>query len=343
MRIVPVILCGGFGTRLWPLSTPERPKPFLPLIDPDKSLLAQTLRRIGWYPDAISPMVVCGALHHQQVRSHLREAGWDASPILIESSGKNTAPAILAAVHWLAQKYEDDGLIIVMPADHIITGKQAFLAALDQAVGLAAQDKIVTFGCLPTVPRTEFGYIVPTAPGLAGDVRRFVEKPDEAGARTLIAEGALYNSGIFLFSIRTMLTQAQRLASTLVTQTKRATQKAAQEFTHATCDVFLAPWPDVQAAPIDKVVMEKSDRMAVVPANMGWDDVGSFLALWRHGVRDKQGNVIRGADIELARVTNSLIIADKPIRLVDMDGMVVIDTEIGQLTQPLNNPASSPT
>lgn len=327
--IQPVILCGGAGTRLWPESRGTRAKQFLALTG-DESLFSQTLARTPAGPYFTPPMILCGDAHVATVRSQLgdREAA-----LIVEPMPRNTAAAIALAV----ARADADTLLLVMPSDHVIADLPAFHAAIARGAALAQQDWLVTFGITPDRPDTGFGYIASgdPLPGDAFAVDRFVEKPplDEA-ERMLAAGGYSWNAGIFLF-------RAGRMRDAMLTRC-RAIFEAADRAVAAGMydgDALYADAVQFEKAPsdsIDYAVMEKDDRVAVVPVAMGWSDLGSWQAV--HTLTDKkdiQGNAVSG-DVFLHDSRNNLVRAgNKRVSLVGMRDVAVIVDGDDILIMPL--------
>jgi mannose-1-phosphate guanylyltransferase / mannose-6-phosphate isomerase len=293
-RIVPVILSGGSGTRLWPVSRESYPKQLWPLIS-DRSLLQETaLRAVG--PGFAPPVVVCNHEHRFLIAEQLRAAGIEGARILLEPVGRNSAPAIAAAAVLVAQT-DPDAVLWMMAADAAITDTAALRTALDAAARAARAGYIVTFGMKPTSPETGYGYIEPAGPLPEAEgafaVARFVEKPDAASAERMVKGGRhFWNSGMFLFTARTLLDELQEHAPEILPPVRRAVveQQADLDFIRLGVDAFTA-CPSIS---IDYAVAERSSRAAVVPADIGWSDVGSWSALWDLGAKDASGNVTHG-------------------------------------------------
>jgi mannose-1-phosphate guanylyltransferase/mannose-6-phosphate isomerase len=324
-RIVPVILSGGSGTRLWPVSRETFPKQLWPLIS-DRSLMQETaLRAVG--PDFAPPVVVCNQEHRFLVGEQLRAAGLPAVRIVLEPAGRNTAPAIAAAALLVAEQ-DPDTVLWMLAADHSIADPAALLDALAAAATAARAGRIVTFGICPAGPETGYGYIergdpVPDAPGVY-DVARFLEKPDAATAARLVQGGRhLWNSGMFVFTARTLLEQLALHAPAVLDAVRRsvANRRADLDFIRLEEAAF-------QAAPsisLDYAVAERTDRAAVVPADLGWSDVGSWSALWELGAKDESGNVAVG-DVVLEGAGNCYVRSDGMLAAVVglRDAVVVV-------------------
>jgi mannose-1-phosphate guanylyltransferase len=301
LKITPVILSGGAGTRLWPMSREDRPKQFLPLTA-DQTMFELTLARVADPARYDPPIIVSGAGHAALVDTQL---GHPAAAIILEPCARNTAPAIA-----LAALAAPDAILLIMPSDHVIADVPAFEAAIAAALPLMREGWFVTFGIAPTGPETGYGYI---AVGEAlGDgvhkVARFVEKPDRANAEAMIAGGDhVWNGGIFLFRADMYLGALAVHAPDMLAAAQAAMAGAVRAGSQIrpNAEAFAACPSDS----IDYAVMEKSDRVAVVPVSMGWSDIGSWDALHDFGQKDESGNVIGGDAIALD-TTNTLIRSD---------------------------------
>ena len=302
--LIPLILSGGSGTRLWPLSRELYPKQLLPLVG-DRTMLQETVARVAGLPDLADPIVVCNESHRFMVAEQMRELGVTVQAIILEPVGRNTAPAVaVAALIALDQarkagakagaKADADPVLLVLPADHIIRDVAAFQAAV--AVGRAAAEagKLVTFGVVPDHPETGYGYIRRAAgDGPAYAVQQFVEKPDAVTAQKYVASGDYYwNSGMFMFRARAYLGELKRHAPAMLSACENAVAAATRDldFTRLPKDEFSACPSDS----IDYAVMEKTDSAVVVPLDAGWSDVGSWSALQDARPADAQHNVISG-------------------------------------------------
>lgn len=325
--ITPVILSGGAGTRLWPVSRAGHPKQFLALVG-DTSLFGLTLARIDGLAAVRPPVIVANAAHADLVRAQ----GRDDMTLILEPCARNTAPAIALAALALG---DDAGAMLVMPSDHIITDVPAFHAAIARALPLAAQGWLVTFGIEPDQPHTGYGYIALSAeitPGVQ-QVARFVEKPDEARARAMLEQGGhVWNAGIFLFSPRAYLDALARHQPDMLTATRAAMAQATR------MGNVLGPAADAFAqAPsnsIDYAVMERAGKVACVPVSMGWSDVGSFDSLYELADRDKEGNAVHGP-ARLIDARNCLTHSDGPtVNLVGVEDLIVIATADEVLVLP---------
>jgi mannose-1-phosphate guanylyltransferase/mannose-6-phosphate isomerase len=326
MKIYPVILSGGAGTRLWPLSRAVLPKQLLPLVT-EKTMLQDTILRLAGWPEMAAPLIVCGNEHRFLVAEQLREIGQAPLGILLESVGRNTAPAVAAAALYL-QALDPEALMLVLPADHVITDREAFHGAIASAAQLARDGALATFGVVPTGPETGYGYIrrgTAIAEGAAYQVERFVEKPDLATAEGFLADGSYYwNSGMFLFQAARYLEELRAFQPAMAAASEAAVQHAYRDMDFCRLDekAFAASPADS----IDYAVMEHTQRAVVVPADIGWSDVGSWSALRDVLPQDAAGNVQRG-DVYLDNVSNSLVRAESRIvALVGVQDLVVVET-----------------
>ena len=328
MKIYPVILSGGAGTRLWPLSRAVLPKQLLPLVG-DKTMLQDTALRVANWPGVMAPLVVCGNDHRFMVAEQMREIGITPLGILLEPVGRNTAPAVAAAAHHL-KAIDPEAIMLVLPADHVIENNAAFREAVERAITLVGQGALATFGIVPKTPETGYGYIrrgeqVANC-GECFKVARFVEKPDLETARGFLAEGGYYwNSGMFMFQADRYLAELQQHAPAIAASASQAMKSAYRDLDFCRLDetsFFACP-----SDSIDYAVMEHTRDAAVVPADIGWNDVGSWSALWEVQAKDGQGNAQRG-DVYLDGVKNSLVRAESRIvAVVGVEDLVVVETQ----------------
>jgi mannose-1-phosphate guanylyltransferase/mannose-1-phosphate guanylyltransferase/mannose-6-phosphate isomerase len=332
VRIQPVILSGGAGTRLWPLSRALYPKQFFPLVS-ELSLLQDTARRVSDPALFLPPVVVCNHEHRFIVAEQLREIGLAAREIVLEPAARNTGAACAAAALLLA---EEDPLLLVLPSDHAIADEPAFRAAVEAAAAAAESGALVTFGIAPARPETGYGYIERGAaleyPGCF-KIARFKEKPDAATAAQMLAAGNWsWNSGMFLFRASALLAEMGRFAPEVVATCRAALEKSRRDLDFLRLDeTAFAKCPSIS---IDYAVMEKTDRAAVVPAEMGWSDVGSWTALWETGAQDVAGNVLKG-DVTVSDVRNCYIHSeDRLVAAIGLADMTLVVTDDAVLAAP---------
>lgn len=322
----PVVLSGGSGTRLWPLSRQNQPKQFLSLIG-DHSLFQETILRASTLPGAQHPVIVCSDDHRFMVGEQLQAVGIASGGILLEPVPRNTAPAIaLAALHVLAS--DVDATMLVLPADHLIEDVAAFREAVASALRLGDDGWLVAFGIRPDYAETGYGYIL-SGQALGADgyrIGRFVEKPDLATAERYLDEGGYaWNSGMFLFDAAAYLDELARHAPAIL-----AAARAAYAGGDADLDFIRMGADDFAASPsdsIDYAVMERTDRAAVVPVSCGWSDIGSWSSLWSVAEHDEHGNRHEG-DVIAVDTTGSLVRASdrRLIATIGVEDLVIIDT-----------------
>src|SRR5246500_4408314 len=322
-RIIPLIMCGGAGTRLWPASREGRPKQFLPLFGA-RSTFQDTLVRVS---DALfeRPIVITNAAYRFMVVEQLAELGIEAD-VLLEPARRDSGPAI-AAGGAFAQSRDGEAVVLALAADHVVRDKSAFLAACRQGLVAAEGGLITTFGVKPERAATEYGYINP-GEAVAGEVRaveKFVEKPDQATAEQYIKSGYLWNSGNFMFRAAMLLDEYRKVDAASVENVVNAVGKAGRDLSFVTLepDAFAA----AKAISIDYAVMEKTAHAAVVPVDCGWSDVGSWHAVWELSDKDGEGNAAQGAAVfEDSRncnvATDSALVA-----LEGVDDLVVVATQ----------------
>lgn len=305
--IVPVILSGGEGRRLWPLSSPDRPKQFLRLTG-DETLLQQTVRRLR-DPSLFSPPIIVGGLSQRfLIAEQLRAAGLEGARIVLEPTGRNTAPA-LAVAALLAAAGDPDALILSAHADHAIPDTAAFLGAVSAGASAASAGRLVLFGLEPSFAATGFGYIRrgEAIDDAAWSVAQFLEKPDAARAATLVAEGCLWNSGIFLMRAASLIAELGIHAPQVLQAAEAALADAVSD------DDFLrlnpAAFAAAPAISIDHAVMERTSNAAVVAASFAWSDIGSWSAVWEGHAHDEAGNATLGKVI-VDDVHDTLVFAE---------------------------------
>ncbi|MGQ9685976.1 MAG: mannose-1-phosphate guanylyltransferase/mannose-6-phosphate isomerase [Thiobacillaceae bacterium] len=326
MTIYPVILSGGSGTRLWPLSRAALPKQLLPLAS-ELTLVQETVLRLDGLPDVAAPLIVCNEEHRFLIAEQLRAVGIAPLGIYLEPVGRNTAPAAAVAALVLTRG-DPDAVMLLMPADHLIEDVAAFHAAIVEGLQAARSGHLVTFGIVPDSPHTGYGYIQ-RGEALAGTgayrVARFVEKPDLATAETYVASGDYYwNSGMFLFPAQRFLDELRQLRPELVSACEQALERGSRDldFHRLERDAFAA----CPADSIDYAVMEHTRHAAVVPADMGWNDIGAWPALWQVAAKDADGNVSRG-DVYLDGVRDSYVRAEsRMIAALGVRDLIIIET-----------------
>ncbi|SEW41963.1 mannose-1-phosphate guanylyltransferase / mannose-6-phosphate isomerase [Cognatiyoonia koreensis] len=293
MTVTPVLLCGGSGTRLWPLSRKSYPKQFVPLVG-DETLFQATAKRVSQGRYA-APLVLTNSDFRFIVTEQLAEIGVDPGAILIEPEGRNTGPAVLAAALWL-EKSNPDTVMLVSPSDHVIPDSVAFDAAVAIAQDAAADGDIVTFGITPTHAETGYGYLeLASQPSgtEAVSLTKFVEKPDAAKAAALVASGKhLWNAGIFLFSVKTIIDAFRKHAPDLMEPVQAAVDEAEADL--GFLRLASGPWSKAENISIDYAVMERSSNLSVVPFSAGWSDLGGWDAVWRETGQDDRGVAVSG-------------------------------------------------
>jgi mannose-1-phosphate guanylyltransferase/mannose-6-phosphate isomerase len=323
-RIVPLIMCGGAGTRLWPASREVRPKQFLSLFG-SRSTFQDTVLRVSDAGLFDRPIVITNAAYRFMVLEQLAEIGLEAD-ILLEPVRRDSGPAIAAGAVF-AEARDGDAIVLALAADHVVQNTAAFVGACRQGQVAASSGHIVTFGVEPERPATEYGYISP-GKVIAGEVRsvaKFVEKPDPATAAGYISAGYLWNSGNFMFRASVLLDEYRKVDAESVAAVGDAVSKAGRDLGFVTLDP--ESFEKALAISIDYAVMEKTDRASVVPVSCGWSDVGSWHAVWELSPKDAQGNAAQGpAVFEDSRNCN--VATDKAlVALEGVDDLVVIATE----------------
>jgi mannose-1-phosphate guanylyltransferase/mannose-6-phosphate isomerase len=327
-QIHPVILSGGSGTRLWPLSRASYPKQLLSLVS-DRTMLQETAARNLDDVGFTGPLVICNEEHRFLIDEQLKQVGVKPQAILLEPVARNTGPAITAAALWLLDK-DPDALLLVQPSDHVIASLPRFHDAIRHGLAAAQSGMLVTFGIKPTRPDTGYGYIQGgdamngTSEVLA--VERFVEKPDRATAQRFVDSGVFYwNSGIFLLGARAFLDDLARLNPAMLEACEKAIRAGKQDLDFFRLDS--AAFAESPSIAVDRAVMERTDRAAVVPVDMAWSDIGSWNALREISQPDDDGNVLRG-DVVTSRVRDSYIRTDgKLVAAIGVENIVVVATD----------------
>ena len=329
--LIPVILCGGTGTRLWPLSRASYPKQYWPLSgDGEATLLQQTQQRLTGLEHLADPLLICNEDHRFIVAEQMRQIGVEPNAILLEPMGRNTAPAVTVAA-LQATADGNDPLLLVLAADHLISNTDQFLHAIDAGREPAEQGRLVTFGIVPTAPETGYGYIEASEAFSAEKLRdvpikRFEEKPDRATAEQFLSTGRFtWNSGMFLFRASAMLAELERLAPEVVSCCRAALEQDTEDldFLRLEREAF-AKCPNVA---IDVAVMEKTELGTVLPLDAGWSDVGSWSALWETSDRDAQGNVLQGRVIAEGSHNCYLRSEHRLVVGLGVENLVVVETD----------------
>ncbi len=325
--LYPVILSGGSGTRLWPLSRQALPKQLLPLAS-RHSMLQETVLRLAGLPELAPPLMICNDEHRFMIAEQLREIDIVPSAIVLEPVGRNTAPAVAVAALRL-QQLDENALMLVLPADHLISDVPAFHRAVQTAASVAQEDRLATFGIVAGSPETGYGYIRrgDSLAGIEGAyaVAAFVEKPDQATAVSYIASGDYYwNSGMFLFRARDYLTELEACRPEMLAACRNALARAKMDLDFIRLDrESFAACP---ADSIDYAVMEHTRKAAMIPADIGWNDIGAWSALWEVGEKDEAGNVIRG-DVLLDGARNNFVRAEsRLVAALGVEDLVIVET-----------------
>lgn len=329
--MIPVILSGGSGTRLWPLSREQYPKQFLPLVT-NKTMVQETYLRLQGINNLKPPIAVCNETHRFMLAEQLMEVGCHPAAIILEPMGKNTAPAVAMAA--IAAESTDD-ILLVLPADHVIADVEAFHTAVEQARELAADGALVTFGIVPTGPETGYGYIKrgESHKGFAYAVDAFEEKPNFSKASEYLEHGGYYwNSGMFAFKAERYLQELEKFAPEMLAVCHRAYEgaKVDEDFVRLDKRIFsICP-----ADSIDYAVMEKTDQSVVIPLDASWNDVGSWSAIWDVTAKDEYGNAING-DVLTENSSNSLLHSEsKLVAAVGVKDLVIIETADAVMVAP---------
>lgn len=325
-NILPVIMAGGSGTRLWPLSRTQYPKQFLKLSPDGNTLLQSTLLRLQNL-DCAEPILICNEEHRFLAAEQIREIGISAK-IILEPEGKNTAPAItLAALYHAQRSNHENTIIFVLAADHIITEQEKFENTIQDAIKLAEKNKLVTFGIVPTHAETGYGYIEKGKAVLNGfSVERFVEKPNALTAQQYLdSQKFLWNSGMFIFKTHIYLSELKKYANDIYETCFESVQETKEDLDFIRIDknAFLR----CRSESIDIAVMEKTKDAVVIPLDANWNDVGSWSALWEIQDKDKNGNVLIGDVISVNSEKNYVHSESRLVSLLGVENLVVIETK----------------
>jgi mannose-1-phosphate guanylyltransferase/mannose-6-phosphate isomerase len=324
-KIIPVILSGGSGTRLWPLSRKEYPKQYLPLVG-DNTMLQETILRLGGLDNLADPIIICNADHRFLVAEQCQQIDVENPIILLEPIGRNTAPAIAAAALQSLKK-TDDAVLLVLSADHVIQDIKAFHVAINIASNQAQSGKLAAFGIVPTDANTGYGYIKSSKDSIDGayKVEKFVEKPDLKTAQTYLEQGNyLWNSGMFMFKAATVVDELTTHSPDIVKSVGNAIDNAIQDLDFIRLDK--QAFESSPSDSIDYVLMEKSNNVVVVPLDAQWNDIGAWSALHNIGIKDKNNNVIKG-DVITRDTTNTYINANHHmVATIGVDNLIIVDT-----------------
>ncbi|WP_027359816.1 mannose-1-phosphate guanylyltransferase/mannose-6-phosphate isomerase [Desulforegula conservatrix] len=340
--IISVILAGGSGTRLWPLSRELYPKQLINLVNED-TMLQNTLTRLNGVEKKGSPIIICNEDHRFMVAEQIRQIGTQTPTIILEPAGRNTAPAVaVAAFH--AFRSDHDAVLLVMPADHHIENSEAFAKAMNTAAKIATNNVMITFGIVPESPETGYGYIKKGKACCSDDINEkteaflidsFVEKPDLETAKKYVESGEYYwNSGMFMFRAGTYIEELSKYAPEMIKQCETAVKlgKADLDFFRLDAEAFKACPSDS----IDYAVMEKTDRGVMIPLKAGWNDLGSWQSLWQTGKKDCNMNVLHG-DTLLHDVKNSYIHAsERMVAAIGLENHIIVETSDAVLVSPMD-------
>lgn len=326
MNVLPVVMSGGVGSRLWPLSRVQYPKQFLALTPGEPTMLQATIQRLAGL-ELASPLLICNEEHRFLAAEQMRAIGQDGGTILLEPVGRNTAPAIALAALRATKNVGNDPVLLVLAADHMIGNTQAFQQAVKHALPLAQAGKLVTFGVIPTHPETGYGYIEKgVSLGEGFEVRRFVEKPDAIKAREYLDSGRYFwNSGMFMFRASRYLEELERFSPEILQLCRSALAGASEDLTFIRVDK--AAFNECPSNSIDYAVMEKTADAAVVPLDAEWSDVGSWSSLSDALKKDESRNVLQGDVISHETTGTYVHAADRLVATVGVDNLVIVETK----------------
>lgn len=327
-EIIPVIMSGGSGTRLWPISRTAHPKQLHALVS-EMTMVQETVNRVSGHEDGIAfadPVIVLNEIQHELAETQLRAMGITEARFVIEPVGRNTAPVAAVAADLVTASHGAEALILLLPADHHIKDRDAFLAAIRAAAGLANEGRIVTFGIEPDGPETGYGYIHRGAASGAGfDVQAFTEKPDRATAQGFLASGEYYwNAGIFMFRADALREEMRNHCPDVLDGAAAALGRADADAAHVVLDrTAFEACPSIS---FDYALMERTGSAAVVPVSMGWSDVGSWAALWGLADKDGAGNAVRGDVTIIDGQDNYVVAGDHKVALIGVSDLIVVTT-----------------
>lgn len=326
MKIVPVIVAGGSGSRLWPLSRGQHPKQFLSLNSESQTMLQMTLQRLHGM-EMMPPLLICSEEHRFLAAEQLRAIGFDKASILLEPAGRNTAPAIALAALHASKTNSEDSVLLILAADHVISDVTAFQRCVEAAQPLAEAGKLVACGVVPTHAETGYGYIEQgEVIGNGFVINRFVEKPDAATAQSYLDSGRfLWNSGMFMFRASRYLQELERFAPDILKACQASMGNAQEDLTFIR--VGKTAFEDCRSDSIDYAVMEKTDDAVVVPLDAGWSDVGNWSALWDVSAKDSAGNAVQG-DVILQDSTRTYVhSSNRLVTTVGVQDLVIVETK----------------
>jgi len=337
--IIPVIIAGGSGTRLWPLSRQLFPKQLMNLVD-DNTMFQNTILRMTDYQGVSRPIIICNESHRFMIAEQAREINIDPAAIILEPAGRNTAPAVAVAA-LKALDIDDDPVIVVFPADHYIEKTDVFHVAIKAGEYFAERKNLITFGIVPNAPETGYGYIrmgesmeSEGSGNKAVSIKEFVEKPDRETAEKYLASGEYcWNSGIFMFKASKVLSELRKFVPDIVTACELAYKNGGEDldFFRLDADAFAGCPPDS----IDYAVMEKTDAGVMIPFDAGWNDLGSWEALWQVGRKDDNMNLVTGDVITHDVKGSYLYSTNRMIAAVGLENHIVVETADAVLISPM--------
>ena len=330
-KIIPIILCGGKGTRLWPLSRESYPKQFLAITsNSNKTLLQQTQERISDLDNIDNPIIICNEEHRFLVAEQMRNIGVTPKAIILENIGRNTAPAIALGAITASKMGEIDSLLLILSADHIIDNIDNFHKALNTSFKYALQDNLITFGIVPYYPETGYGYIESEDNINDGDkevskIKKFIEKPKREVAEKLIKSNRFtWNSGMFIFKTSLILEELEKHSPTIIKQCKEAINNSIKDLDFIRIDPLqFSKCPNI---PIDVAVMEKTTNGLVIGLDAGWSDIGSWKSLWEKEKKDSRGNVIKGKTIDFNSNNCYLRSENRLLVTLGLSNTIVVET-----------------